>query len=127
MCDTSAPSVTLAKRFARLVAREIDGLQGKETRAETAVPGGDHRVAIVLVGLDPFTIEVPVGSRVTFVNKDAHFAHDIASSCPEVDAVGRLEPGQSGRTGIFTSAKTCRYYDRLHANTPLRRGMIVVR
>ncbi len=130
LCGTSAPSVGLTKRFSALVVREIDGLQagakapapvGKDTLA------ADYRVSIVLVGLDPFALEVPVGARVTFVNKDGRFAHDIASQCPEIDAVGRLEPGESARTAPFTSAKTCSYYDRLHPDTPLRRGKIVVR
>jgi plastocyanin len=84
-------------------------------------------VRIALVGMDPFAIEIPVGSRVTFVNNDANFAHDMTSGCKEVDAVGRLEPEQSGQTAPFTTAKTCTYYDRLQPENPLRRGKITVR
>ncbi len=126
MCDTVAPSPTLSRRFAGLVVTEIDGLLGRKAPVETA-SAVEYQVAIVLVGIDPFSIDVPVGSRVAFINKDPHFAHDMTSSCPEIDAVGRLGPGQSGRTTVFTSAKICTYYDRLHPDTPLRRGTIVVR
>ena len=77
--------------------------------------------------MDPVSIQVPVGVQVTFINKDPNFAHDMTSAaCPEVDAVGRLEPQQSGKTAAFGSAKTCSYYDRLYPENPLRHGTIIV-
>lgn len=95
----------------------------------TAPSGGAtaYVVKIALIGIDPSSIEVPVGARVTFVNKDQNFPHHMASACPELDAVGRLEPGQSGETAPFTNAKTCKFYDRLSPGNPLRTGKIVVR
>lgn len=86
-----------------------------------------YRVTIALIGIDPLSIEVPVGARVTFVNNDPNFAHHMASACSEVDAVGLLQPGQSGQTAPFNGAKTCDYYDRLAPANPLRHGTIVVR
>src|SRR5206468_1562166 len=86
-----------------------------------------YLVTISLVGLDPFTLEVPVGARVTFLNNDRNFPHHLASACPEIDAVGLLQFGQSGQTAPFTSSKTCSYYDRLYPENPLRQGKIVVR
>jgi plastocyanin len=108
--------------LARMVAASI-------LAATSLGPGAvtDYRVRIAAVGMDPFSIEVPIGARVTFVNNDPHFAHDMTSACSEVDAVGRLEPGESGQTAAFTKSQTCNYSDRLHQNTPLRRGTIVVR
>ncbi len=90
-------------------------------------PATGYRVTIALVGMDPVTLQVPVGKRVTFINKDPSFAHHMASACSEIDAVGRLEPQQSGDTSVFASAKTCGYYDRLSPENPLRKGTIVVR
>jgi plastocyanin len=140
LCNVWAPSVTLSKRLAGFVVREIDALPAatkaprEKAPAETkaglrARTGGadDYRVTIALVGMDPFSIEVPVGARVTFINKDSRFAHDLASDCPEIDSMGRLEPGESGRTAEFARSKTCHYSDRLYPNSPLRRGTIVVR
>jgi len=49
-----------------------------------------------------------------------------SAACSEVDAVGRLEPQQSGKTAAFGSAKTCSYYDRLYPENPLRHGTIIV-
>ena len=127
-CDVVVPSVQSAKRFAGLVVQEIDGLRngkaGKE-RPRGSVP--DYRVRIALVTMSPSSIEVPVGSRVTFVNDDAHRPHDMTSACPEIDGIGRLEPGMAGRTAIFTSPKVCTYHDRLQPTNPFRRGRIVVR
>ena len=86
-----------------------------------------YLVTIAIVGLDPFTLEVPVGARVTFLSRDVNFSHYFASVCPEIDAVGLLQFGQSGQTAPFTSSKTCSYYDRLYPENPLRQGKIVVR
>jgi hypothetical protein len=90
-------------------------------------PATAYRVTIALVGMDPVSIDVPVGARVTFINKDPNFAHYMASACPEIDAVGRLEPQQSGDTSVFAESKTCKYNDRLSPENPLRMGTIVVR
>jgi plastocyanin len=93
-------------------------------------PGGGpspYRVTIALIGLDPSSIEVPVGARVTFVNNDTNFAHHMASACSEIDAVGLLQSGQSGQTAPFTRSGTCNYYDRLYPENPLRQGRIIVR
>jgi plastocyanin len=86
-----------------------------------------YRVTIALVGMDPFSIQVPVGARVTFVNKDRNFPHQMTSECKEVDAAGRLEPGQSADTEPFTKPGTCEYCDSLNPENPLRRGKIIVR
>ena len=86
-----------------------------------------YQVSISLIGLDPFLLDVPVGARVTFVNNDRNFSHHLASPCPEIDAVGLLQWGQSGLTAPFMSAKTCSYYDRLSPENPLRQGRITVR
>jgi plastocyanin len=88
---------------------------------------GAYIVKIALISMDPASIDVPVGARVTFVNNDPNFPHHMGSACSELDAVGRLDPRQSGETAPFTASKTCNYYDRLQPDNPLRHGKIVVR
>lgn len=95
--------------------------------SQAAGPTKIYRVRIALIGLDPYSIEVPVDARVTFLNDDSNFPHEMTSACPEVDAVGRLQPGESGQTGPFKTPKTCSFHDRLNPGNPLRHGTIVVR
>lgn len=95
--------------------------------SDSTEPPSRYVVKIALVGMDPVSIEVPVGAAVTFVNNDKHFPHHMGSACSEFDALGRLEPSQSGDTDPFTASKTCSYYDRLYPENPLRHGKIVVR
>jgi hypothetical protein len=95
--------------------------------SNSTAPPTAYTVKVALVGMDPYSLEVPVGARVTFINNDDNFPHHFASACSEVDGVGRLEPRQSGQTAPFTTSKTCSYYDRLYPENPLRQGKIVVR
>jgi hypothetical protein len=98
-----------------------------ESSGSSGGPPTQYRVTIALIGLDPATIEVPQGARVTFLNSDDNFPHHMTSSCSEVDAVGLLQPRQWGETSPFSGSKTCSYYDRLYPENPLRQGKIVVR
>jgi plastocyanin len=97
------------------------------TEPEPSKPPTQYRVTIALIGLDPSSIEVPVGARVTFVNNDTNYAHHMVSACGEVEASGLLQTGQWGQTAPFAGAKTCEYHDRLYPENPLRQGKIVVR
>lgn len=95
--------------------------------SDSGAPPTGYRVTIAVVYLDPPSLEVPVGARVTFVNNDDNFPHHMASACSEIDAIGLLQPRQSGQTAPFANPKTCNYYDRLHPQNPLRQGRIIVR
>jgi plastocyanin len=95
--------------------------------SESSPPPARYKVTIALIFLDPPTLEVPVGARVMFVNNDQNFPHHMASACSEMDAIGLLQPKQSGQTSPFANPKTCNYYDRLQPANPLRQGTIIVR
>ena len=95
--------------------------------SDSGAPPTGYRVTIAVVFLNPPSLDVPVGARVSFVNSDDNFAHHMASACSEIDAVGLLQPRQSGQTAPFANAKTCSYYDRLQPANPLRQGRIIVR
>jgi plastocyanin len=95
--------------------------------SESAASPTGYRVTIAVVALAPATLEVPVGARVMFLNNDDNFPHHMASACSEIDAVGLLQPRQSGQTAPFANPKTCHYYDRLHPANIFRQGQIIVR
>jgi plastocyanin len=75
-------------------------------------------------------ITVTAGSRVTFVNNhnqphemvsDPHPEHD---SCPPLNAVGRLEPGQSRTSGNLNTPGTCGFHDHINFPNPNLQGTI---
>jgi plastocyanin len=83
-------------------------------------------------GVSPTLLTVPAGSRVTFVNNDTR-RHDMTSDphpehteCPEINAVGALQPGQSRETGNLVAARTCGYHDHEQPTNNALRGRIVV-
>jgi len=89
------------------------------------------RVTITSNGVDPASITVAVGTRVTFVNNDT-IPHDVAGGpdpfhpdCPQIDAVGFLTPGQSRQTDPLLQARTCEYHDHAFHST-LFNGRIVI-
>jgi plastocyanin len=89
------------------------------------------RVTITSKGVDPASITVAVGTRVTFVNNDT-IPHDVAGGpdpfhpdCPQIDAVGFLTPGQSRQTDPLPQARTCEYHDHAFHST-LFNGRIVI-
>jgi plastocyanin len=76
----------------------------------TITIGSDGRVS-------PANVTVSPGSRVTFVNNH-NLRHDMASDphpehsdCPEINQVGTLAPGQTGRTGNLNTVRTCGFHD----------------
>jgi plastocyanin len=95
-------------------------------------PGGDGPAAATITissagAVSPRELTVTAGSRVTFVNNhnqphemhsDPHPEH---GSCPPLDAVGRLEPGQSRTSGNLNTVGTCGYHDHINfTNTNLQ-------
>ena len=99
---------------------------GSPSAPSTSPSSSVYQVRLTAVALDPFQLEIPVGARVRFVNEGL-FARQIGSACPEIEAVGLLQPGNSRDSGIFASAKTCSYFDRLNPAQVLFQGTIIVR
>lgn len=97
-------------------------------------PGGgsDRVITIGAAGVSPSSLTVPAGSRVTFVNNDTR-RHNMTSDphpdhadCPEINAVGVLEPGQSRETGNLVTPRRCGYHDHEQPANAALRGTIVI-
>ncbi len=74
-------------------------------------------------GVQPPSVTINVGGRVTFVNDDV-VPHEIVSDpylrhedCPATNRVGFLEPGQQRETAIFEAVRDCGFHDHLNPTT----------
>ena len=83
--------------------------------------------------MTPLEITINIGERVRFVNNDIR-AHDVVGGvdpghpeCPEILQAGFLAAGQSGETGVFTSARICPYHDHTALGVSAFSGRIVIR
>jgi plastocyanin len=89
-------------------------------------------LTITSAGINPKSATVAVGQTVTVVNNDSR-SHEIASdphpqhgSCPSIEALGTLAPGQTRVTHAFANAGTCGFHDHLDDTNQNLRGTIVV-
>jgi plastocyanin len=83
-------------------------------------------------GVDPRSLQVPMGGIVTFVNTDSR-THQIMSDphpthndCPSINDVSTLAPGQSRPTGSFMVAKACSYHDHMNPDSVGLQGVLLV-
>jgi plastocyanin len=89
-------------------------------------------VTITATGVSPADVTVPAGSRVTWVNNDtrphepASNPHPTHGSCPPIDQVGQIQPGQNRTSGNFNTAGTCNYHDHLFDTNPSYNGVVRV-
>lgn len=100
--------------------------------ATTTPPPPATVVTVSAAGVSPPVITVPVGAQVTFTNTDNR-PHDFSGGpnpsqpeCPEIDVAGFVVPGQSRQTGVFTTARTCRYHDHAYLGVAAFEGRIVI-
>jgi plastocyanin len=77
-------------------------------------------------------VTIAAGGRVTFVNNDTRphtmnsDPHPDHTTCPAINDVGFMSPGQTKASGNLTTARTCGFHDHeLFANTSLQ-GTIVI-
>ena len=103
------------------------------TPTTTLAPTGGPTITITASGVGPKQLEIPLGSRVTFINNDT-VPHEMASDphptheiCPPVNEVSALTPGQSRQTGVFNTARTCGYHDHGQSTNTSLQGTIVIR
>ena len=89
-------------------------------------------VTITASGTSPQELRVPLGSRVAFVNNDNRThemmsaPHPLHTDCPEINAVGTIERGQTKTTGAFAVQRSCGFHDNLRDGDSTLRGMILV-
>lgn len=95
-------------------------------------PAPTTTITVTSSGVSPQELRVPVGSRVTFTNRDNR-PHDFSGGpdptqpeCPEIDVAGFVTAGQSRQTGVFTTARTCRYHDHSYLGVAAFTGRIVI-
>ncbi len=95
------------------------------------LPGEAATVNILPSGTEPKTVTVPVGSRVNFANQSggnieiSSDPHPIHTECPALN-LGGLRAGQTGQTGVLSTARTCRYHDHGRPEDERWQGSIVI-
>jgi plastocyanin len=80
----------------------------------------------------PQALTVTPGTRVTIINNDTR-AHEMASDphpdhtdCPELNQVGRLEPGQQRDSGNLNTRRRCGFHDHINENNAALKGTITI-
>lgn len=96
-------------------------------------PVATTTITLTSSGANPRNIDVPVGSRVRFINNDSR-AHNMSSDphpehtdCPEINQVGFLSAGQSRETGNLVQARTCGFHDHDNPSNASLTGRITIR
>ena len=95
-------------------------LPGSPVKADGVAPVAVH-VNIFNYKFDPETVTVPVGTTVTWTNKD-EIPHTVASSDKSFQGSGGLDTDDS-YSYTFTKPGTYSYYCTLH---PFMKGKVVV-
>lgn len=97
-------------------------------------PGNPNQIVISSSGnVSPAELVVSPGSRVLIVNNDSR-RHDMVSdphpehtTCPEINAVGVLQPLQSRETSNLVAVRTCGYHDHENPGSAGLNGRIIIR
>ena len=81
----------------------------------------------------PSTLNVSLGTQVTFVNNDSR-SHNMVSDphpehtdCPELNQVGFLTSGQSRQSGNLVTARTCGFHDHDNFEIKTLQGSITIK
>lgn len=93
----------------------------RAARSDAAPVTNTVQVAIFNYKFDPETVTVPVGTTVTWTNKD-EIPHTVASTDNSFKGSGGLDTGDS-YSYTFTKPGTYSYYCTLH---PFMKGTVVV-
>jgi plastocyanin len=109
---------------------------GSDSPTAPSGGGGTGTVAatitITSAGVSPNDVTVAVGSRVTFTNNDnrqhtpASDPHPTHGSCPPLDQIGTIPPGQSRTSGNLNTPGVCTYHDHDLDQVASLRGTIRV-
>lgn len=106
---------------------------GGSTPTAPTTPTVTNTITITAQGASPRNIQITAGSRVTFVNSDTR-AHNMTSdphpdhtTCPELNSVGLLTPGQSRESGNLNTVRTCGFHDHDNPGTTSLTGTVTIR
>ena len=103
-----------SRTLAILTTLLLLGCEDSGPGAPSPPPSQTPTIIITTSGVSPKSIEVPVGSRVLFVNNDTreHYIHSDphpeATDCPDLNSVGILNPNQSRETSNLVEPGTLR-------------------
>ena len=96
-------------------------------------PTNPFTFTITSAGVNPKELTVAPGTRVLFVNNDNR-RHDMGSDphpdhsdCPEINAVGVLNAGQSRETANLNAIRTCGFHDHDLPDNAALKGRIIIR
>jgi plastocyanin len=95
-------------------------------------PVATTTITITASGVNPQRIQVPAGSRVTFINNDSRphemnsDPHPTHGDCPAIDDVGFIAVGQTKLTGNLTTVRTCAFHDHQQPTVTALTGQIIV-
>jgi hypothetical protein len=92
--------------------------------------------ATITIGADgsvsPNQVTIAAGQSVTFVNSHSQphvmssDPHPTHTDCPQMNALGTLNAGQSRSTNAFPAARTCGFHDHNNPDNPALAGRIVI-
>lgn len=96
-------------------------------------PGPSGATITIASGrVTPSEVTITVGQSVTFVNTNGRThavssdPHPTHTDCPQVNAVGNLQNGQTRLTNAFTTARSCGFHDHDDPDNANLRGRINV-
>jgi plastocyanin len=106
---------------------------GGSTPTAPTTPTVTNTITITAQGASPRNIQITAGTRVTFINSDTR-AHNMTSdphpehtTCPELNQVGLLTPGQTRESGNLNTVRTCGFHDHDNPGTTSLTGTITIR
>ena len=123
----------LALAIAVAVACDDDG-NGNPLVPDGGSPGPSG--ATITIGangaVSPANVTITTGQSVTYINNDSR-AHEMASdphpdhnSCPSINALQVVSPGQTKLTNAFNNTGACGYHDHGDPTNNSLRGRITI-
>ena len=99
----------------------------------TCTPSANPNTLVVMNNaVCPSAITVARGGQVTVINQDST-SHDMTSDphpehtdCPELNAIGFLNPGQTRSSNNLNTARRCGMHDHINPNSTALRATITI-
>jgi plastocyanin len=125
----------VASAIALACACDGGGYEGPTNPSPGGGGSGSSGATITIANgaVSPSSVTIAVGQSVTFVSNDSTMRemrsnpHGTHTDCPEINAVGVIQQGQTKLTDAFRTARSCGFHD--HASNNLiaaLRGTIVI-
>ena len=91
----------------------------------------DATITITSTGVNPPTVTINAGGRITWINNDtvAHQPssdpHPLHTDCPGLN-VSALNPGQQAQTAALSTRRSCSFHDHLFDTNASLKGTVVI-